>query len=252
MAEASAKVALVTGGNRGIGFATCRALARLGMRVLLTARDEAELRRAQAQLAGEGLEVDTIELDVTDPRMTDHTRGENIDGSFIGDWVRRKYGRLDVLVNNAGVVPDQAGHGEGSDTILATPKSAFEQGMATHFYGPLALCRSFVPMMRAQNYGRIVNVSTGMARLTDMNSGWPAYRVSKVAINTLTKILSEELKGTNVLVNSASPGWVKTRMGGEGANLTPEQGADTIVWLATLPDGGPSGGFFADRKQTAW
>ena len=130
MAEASAKVALVTGGNRGIGFATCRALARLGMRVLLTARDEAELRRAQAQLAGEGLKVDTIELDVTDPRMTDHTRGENIDGSFIGDWVRRKYGRLDVLVNNAGVVPDQAGHGEGSDTILATPKSAFEQGMA--------------------------------------------------------------------------------------------------------------------------
>ncbi len=249
---AEAKVALITGGNRGIGFEVCRALAQQGMRVLLTARDEAHLRQAKTQLAAEGLKVDTIELDVTDSRMTDITHGENIDGSFIGDWVKRKYGRLDVLVNNAGVVPDAASHGDVVDTILTAPKSAFELGMATHFYGPLALCRSFVPMMRAQNYGRIVNVSTGMARLTDMNSGWPAYRVSKVAINALTRILSEELKGTNVLVNSASPGWVKTRMGGEGANLTPEQGADTIIWLATLPDGGPSGGFFADRKQMAW
>ncbi len=252
MADAGARVALVTGGNRGIGLATCRALAKKGLRVLLTARDEAELRHAKARLAAEDLKVDTIELDVTDPRMTDHTKGENIDGSFIGDWVKRKYGRLDVLINNAGVVPDQATHGETSDTILVTPKAAFELGMATHFYGPLALCRSFVPMMRAQNYGRIVNVSTGMARLTDMNSGWPAYRVSKVAINTLTRILSEELKGTNVLVNSASPGWVKTRMGGEGANLTPEQGADTIVWLATEAPRNLTGKFLRDRQEIPW
>ncbi len=249
---AEKRVALVTGGNRGIGLAVCRALAKQGMQVVLTARDEAQLRHAQAQLAAERLKVDTIELDVTDARMVEITHGDNIHGSFIGDWIQRKHGRLDVLINNAGVVPDAKQHGDATDSILDTSRQAFEQGFATHFYGPLALCRSFIPMMRAQNYGRIVNVSTGMARLTDMNSGWAAYRVSKVAINALTRILSEELKGTNVLVNAASPGWVRTRMGGEQASLTPEQGAETIVWLATLPDGGPSGGFFADRKQTAW
>lgn len=249
---ADKKVALVTGGNRGIGLEVCRALAHQGLQVVMTARDESELRRAQTQLETEGLKVDCIELDVTDPRMVEITHGENIDGSFIGDWVKRKYGRLDVLVNNAGVVPDKQQHGESTDSILKTPQSAFELGFATHFYGPLALCRSFIPMMQVQNYGRIVNVSTGMARLSDMNVGWPAYRVSKVAINTLTRLLAEELKGTNVLVNAGSPGWVQTRMGGKEAPLTPEQGADTLVWLATLPDGGPSGGFFADRKQTEW
>lgn len=250
--QAMRRIALVTGGNRGIGYEICRALARQGMQVVMTARDEAELRRAQARLATEGLAVDCIELDVADPRMVEPTKGENIDGSFIGDWVQRKYGRLDVLVNNAGVVPDKEEHGVSSDSILKTAKAAFEQGFETHLYGPIALCRAFVPMMRAQNYGRIVNLSTSMARLSDMGTGWPAYRVSKVALNAFTKLLAEEVKGTNILVNAASPGWVNTRMGGKEAPLTPEQGADTPVWLATLPDGGPSGGFFADRKPTAW
>ncbi len=245
------RVALVTGGNRGIGLEVSRGLAKAGYRVVVSGRDEANLRKVRKGFSAEGLQVDTIMLDVTDPNMIDIKHGENVDGNFIGDWIRRKYGRLDVLVNNAGVVPDGTIH-DDPVSILDTDKAAFELGYATHFYGPLAIIRGVLPMMREQGYGRIVNVSTGMARLSEMGAGWPAYRVSKVALNALTTILAKELEGTNILVNAASPGWVRTRMGGDEAELSAEQGADTIIWLAQLEDGGPSGGFFANRESTNW
>ncbi len=245
------RVALVTGGNRGIGLEVSRGLAKAGYRVVVSGRDEANLRKVRKGFSAEGLQVDTIMLDVTDPNMIDIKHGENVDGNFIGDWIRRKYGRLDVLVNNAGVVPDGTIH-DDPVSILDTGKAAFELGYATHFYGPLAIIRGVLPMMREQGYGRIVNVSTGMARLSEMGAGWPAYRVSKVALNALTTILAKELEGTNILVNAASPGWVRTRMGGDEAELSAEQGADTIIWLAQLEDGGPSGGFFANRESTNW
>ncbi|MGH8454333.1 MAG: SDR family oxidoreductase [Nevskiales bacterium] len=244
------RVALVTGGNRGIGLAVCRGLASAGLRVILTARDEAQLRQAQAELHAEGIRVDGIELDVTDRRMLEPAKDINV--SFIADWVQRKYDRLDVLVNNAGVVPDPHPYGSADDSILRTPRSAFDLGFETHFHGPLALCRALVPLMQANRYGRIVNVSTHMARLGEMTAGWAAYRSSKVALNALTRMLADELKADNILVNAAAPGWVRTRMGGEQAPLDTTQGADTILWLATLPDGGPSGGFFEDRKPVAW
>jgi NAD(P)-dependent dehydrogenase (short-subunit alcohol dehydrogenase family) len=245
------RVALVTGGNRGIGLEVCRGLARSGLQVVMSGRDEAGLRQGQAQLKADGLDVATIHLDITDMRMLEPPKDLKV--SFIGDWLKRRYGRIDVLVNNAGVIPDPSGFGDTADgSILAAAHASFELGFATHFYGPLALCRTLVPLMRDQGYGRIVNVSTGMARLTDMGVGWPAYRVSKVATNALTRILSGELQGTGVLVNSADPGWVRTRLGGEQAPLSPQQGADTIVWLATLPQDGPSGGFFASREPVAW
>ncbi len=245
------RVALVTGGNRGIGFEVCRGLAKQGYRVVMTGRDEANLRHAKADLAAEGLKVDTIMLDVTDPNMVEIKHGENVDGNFIGDWIRRKYGRCDVLINNAGVVPDGTIH-DAPASLLETDRAAYELGFDTHFYGPMAIIRGVLPMMQAQNYGRIVNVSTGMARLSSIEAGWPAYRSSKVALNALTAILGKELEGSNILINAASPGWVKTRMGGEDAELTAEQGADTILWLATLDDGGPSGGFFANRERSEW
>lgn len=245
------RVALVTGGNRGIGLEVCRGLAKQGYKVVMTGRDEANLRHAKAELAKEGLKVDSIMLDVTDPNMVEIKKGENIDGNFIGDWIRRKYGRLDVLVNNAGVVPDGSVQ-DAPKSMLDTDRAAYDLGFETHFHGPLAIIRGVLPMMKEQNYGRIVNVSTGMARLSSIEAGWPAYRVSKVALNALTAILSKELEGTNILINSASPGWVKTRMGGPDAELTPEEGADTILWLAMLEDGGPTGGFFANREQTDW
>ena len=243
------RVALVTGGNRGIGLSVCRGLAVAGLRVILTARDEAQLRHARAQLDAECLKVTTIELDVTDPRMLEPPKDLNV--SFIADWVQRQFGRLDVLVNNAGVVPDAASFDE-KDSILDMSAAALELGMQTHFHGPLALCRALIPLMHLNHYGRIVNVSTQMASLADIGRGWPAYRVSKVAQNALTRILADELKGTNILVNAASPGWVRTRMGGEQAPLDPGQGADTILWLATLQDDGPTGGFFEDRKPKNW
>jgi len=247
---AVARVALVTGGNRGIGLAVCRGLARAGLRVILTGRDEAQLRVAQNQLRDEGLKVWTIELDVTDPRMLEPPKDLNV--SFIADWVQRQFGRLDVLVNNAGVVPDAAAFDATQDSIIDMPTDALALGMQTHFHGPLALIRALLPLMRLNHYGRIVNVSTQMASLANMRKGWPAYRVSKLAQNALTRMLADELEGSNILVNAASPGWVHTRMGGKEAPLDPDQGADTLLWLATLPDGGPSGGFFEARAVKPW
>lgn len=244
------RVALVTGGNRGIGLEVCRGLAREGLRVILTGRDEAQLRQAQADLHKDGVKVATIELDVNDARMLEPP--PDLEVCFIADWVQRQFGRLDVLVNNAGVVPDSLPYGSAGDSILSMPQAALDLGMDTHFHGPLRLCRALLPLMQANGYGRIVNVSTHMARLSEMAAGWPAYRVSKLALNALTRILAAELDGTNILVNAATPGWVKTRMGGEQAPLSAQQGADTILWLATLAKGGPQGGFFEDRKQTAW
>lgn len=244
------RVALVTGGNRGIGFEICRGLAQADHQVILTGRDEAQLREAQSSLQAEGIPVTTIELDVTDRRMVDPDAAINL--SFIGDWVQRRFGRLDVLVNNAGVVPDAKPYAAADDSVLDMPRVALELGMETHFYGPLALCRELVPLMRANSYGRIVNVGTHMASLNEMGRGWPAYRVSKLALGALTRILADEFAGKNILVNAATPGWVRTRMGGEQAPLAPAEGADTIVWLATLPDGGPSGGFFEKREPRAW
>lgn len=246
----SQRVALVTGGNRGIGLEICRGLAKQGHRVILTGRDEAELRQAQAQLRADGIQVATIELDVTDRRMLVPPADLNV--SFIADWVQRQFGRLDVLVNNAGVVPDGKPYGDPTDSILEMPEAALELGLQTHFQGPLLLCRALLPLMQANGYGRIVNVSTHMARLTDMTAGWPAYRISKLALNALTRILAAELEGQNILVNAITPGWVKSRLGGEQAPLTPAQGADGVIWLATLPEDGPRGGFFEGRQPTAW
>ena len=244
------RVALVTGGNRGIGLEVCRGLARAGLKVILTGRDEAQLRQAQASLQAENIHVSTIELDVTDARMLEPPKGLEV--SFIADWVQRKFDRLDVLVNNAGVVPDAHAYGAEDDSILDMSRSALELGMETHFHGPLALCRDLIPLMQANGYGRIVNVGTHMASLDEMGRGWPAYRISKLALNALTRVLAEELRGSNILVNAATPGWVQTRMGGEQAPLNAEQGADTLLWLATLPEDGPSGGFFEGRKPRAW
>jgi NAD(P)-dependent dehydrogenase (short-subunit alcohol dehydrogenase family) len=124
--------------------------------------------------------------------------------------------------------------------------------METNVYGVLRVTQALIPLMKKQNYGRIVNVSSGMGQLHDMGGGSTGYRISKTALNALTRIFASELQGTNILVNSVCPGWVKTDMGGENASRTPEEGVDTIVWLATLADGGATGGFFRDRKSIDW
>ncbi len=231
------KVAVVTGANRGIGFEVCRQLAELGMmRVVLTSRNAAKGDAAVAKLAATGVTVTWRELDVT--------REASIHG--LAEWLAGDLGGVDILVNNAGIVDPKGAR------VLTTSSATLQDVLATNLVGPYLMCKALVPLMQARQYGRIVNLSSGLGQLAEMGAGTPAYRVSKAALNALTRTLAAELGGTNVLVNSMCPGWVRTDMGGPNALSTVEQGADTAIWLATLPKGGPTGGFFRDRKPIPW
>jgi NAD(P)-dependent dehydrogenase (short-subunit alcohol dehydrogenase family) len=230
------KIAVVTGANRGIGFEVCCQLAQKGIHVILTSRDENKGHDARARLTAEGLEVTCHPLEVTDP--------ESI--RDLESLIQKDYGRLDILVNNAGV------YLEGRVSLLNVEIDTLRFTMETNFYGPLFLSRAFIPLMKKKKYGRVVNVSSGGGQMANMGRGYPAYKLSKVALNAMTRILADELRGTNILVNTMCPGWVRTDMGGRAAPSSVEEGADTIIWLATLPDGGPQGGFFRDRKPIPW
>ena len=234
------RIALVTGANRGLGLATSRALAKKGLKVLLTSRDPDKGKAAQATLKKEGVEVEFYPLDITNPDSVAST----------AEHVKAKHGNLDVLVNNAGVVLDPWGTGDHS--VFAAKPDVVAKSFEINSVGALRMAQAFVPTMRSNGYGRIVNVSTSMAARHDMNGGWPGYRMSKTALNALTRILADELRGTNVKVNSVCPGWVRTDMGGPNATRSIEQGIETIVWAATLPDDGPTGGFFRDQEPIGW
>jgi len=231
------RVAVVTGANRGIGLEIVRQLARRGMRVVLTARDAANGEAARARLATEGLEVAIHALDVRDACQA----------RAAAAWVGSRFGRVDVLVNNAGVLPDPKG-----TRVATVDPDVLRDAFETNVIGALAVTQACLPLMRENGYGRIVNLSSELAQLVSMGTGTPAYRVSKAGLNALTRTLAAELAGTNIKVNTMSPGWVRSDMGGPSAPRSLEQGADTAVWLATLPDDGPSGGFFKDRSPIAW
>jgi NAD(P)-dependent dehydrogenase (short-subunit alcohol dehydrogenase family) len=232
MAE-DGRVALVSGANRGIGLEIVRQLAGQGLTVILGARDEEKGRGA-----AEGLEGDVR------PRQLEVTDQESVDR--LARSVEEEFGRLDVLVNNAGIAND---HGQrGVDADLDRIREALEANLL----GAWRLCEATIPLMQRNGYGRIVNMSSGLGAINDMGGGSPAYRVSKAGLNALTRILSSELRGSGILVNSVCPGWVRTDMGGESASRSVEEGADTPVWAATLPDNGPTGGFFRDRRPIPW
>ena len=233
---ADQQIALVTGGNRGIGFESCRQLAKLGIRVIVGSRDADKGLGAAAELIAERLAVEARELDVASE--------ESIEGCM--DWVRRDLGRLDILVNNAGIMLEEedADAEQGIQIIRDT--------MQTNVYGPLLLSRLAIPIMKSRRRGRIVNLSSGMGSLSEMGPGYVAYRMSKAGINVVTRVLAAETQGLGILVNSVDPGWVQTSMGGPGASRTVQKGAETAVWLATLRDKGPTGGFFRDRKPIPW
>jgi NAD(P)-dependent dehydrogenase (short-subunit alcohol dehydrogenase family) len=232
------KIALVTGCNRGLGLETSRQLAAQGVTVIMTARNLDKLQQNAQSMPGE---VALQALDVTDAAQVEKLAG----------WIQSQFGRLDILVNNAGIFPDGM-PGEDMPSALKVPLDMVRKAMETNLYAPLRLCQTFIPWMTRQNYGRVVNISSGMGQLSEMNGCCPAYRASKTALNAVTRIFADELKGSNVLINSCCPGWVRTDMGGPQATRDLPEGADTIVWLATLPDGGPSGGFFRDRQPIAW
>jgi len=227
------RVALVSGGNRGIGLEICRQLAERGLTVILGSRDEESGRAAAEGLSGH---VVVHQLDVAD--------GQSV--GRLASFVEDELGRLDVLVNNAGISNDEGQRGIDAD--LDRVREALEANLL----GAWRLCEVAIPLMQRYGYGRIVNISTGLAALEDMGGGSPAYRVSKTALNALTRILASELRGSGILVNSVCPGWVQTDMGGSGAPRPVEAGADTPVWAATLPNNGPTGGFFRDRRPIHW
>jgi NAD(P)-dependent dehydrogenase (short-subunit alcohol dehydrogenase family) len=238
MSEQGAATALVTGANRGIGREVARQLAERGHDVLLTARDEQQARAAAKEIAEEtGANVRALRLDVSDP--------QNIDA--VAASVSSDPGRLDVLVNNAGVGLDFGVSAAAPDFEL------IERTLQTNFYGAYRLTIALLGLLRESGHPRIVNVSSGMGGVAEMGGWSPGYRVSKAALNAVTRMLSTELKDDRFLVNSACPGFVKTDMGAPmGASKSVPDGAAGIVWLATLPDDGPSGGFFRDGKPVVF
>lgn len=237
------RLAIVTGGNRGLGFETCRQLAMQEVQVILTCRSVEKGEEATQRLKDAGHASIFHPLDVNDP--------ESIQTLF--EYVESKFGWLNILVNNAGVLLDSRQNPEGSESkTVSTPAEMVLETFRTNTLGAYQLSQWAMPLMRRAGYGRIVNVSSGMGQLSEMSGGFAAYRISKTALNAVTKIFSENASGSNVLVNSVCPGWVRTDMGGPGAQRTVEQGAETIVWAATLPEDGPSGGFFRDKKSIPW
>jgi NAD(P)-dependent dehydrogenase (short-subunit alcohol dehydrogenase family) len=231
------RIAVVTGGNKGIGFEICRQLARKGINVVLTARDRARGEKAASALQRGSLNVIFHPLEVTD---ADSIRA-------LVESMRGTHGRCDILVNNAGILINGARVG-----VMQEPVEVVRQTFETNLYGPLQLMQALIPLMQKQRYGRIVNISSGLGQLEGMGDGYPAYRLSKTALNALTCMFADATRGSGILVNAACPGWVRTDMGGANAASSVEQGADTAVWLAALPDDGPTGGLFRDREAIAW
>ena len=229
-------IAIVTGANRGIGLETCRQLAGPDCHVIVTSRDESRGQQAAAILQQEGKPVSYHQLDVTDLASVARLRAD----------VLREFGRLDVLVNNAGVYPDEG------VSVFEVALETVQLALDVNFYGPFHLCQAFVPLMRRQNYGRVVNVSSGAGSLTEMSGRTAAYKTSKVALNALTRIVADEVRGYNIKVNAMCPGWVRTEMGGPAAPRTVEEAVDTIIWLARLGNDGPTGDFFRDRQPIPW
>jgi NAD(P)-dependent dehydrogenase (short-subunit alcohol dehydrogenase family) len=246
MSASTEKIALITGANKGIGLETARQLGKLGVTILLGARDLARGEEAAAALRGSGIEVRAIKLDVD----------SEADRQAVAQLIEKDYGRLDILINNAGVLLDSRNGNETSITSSKILHDTFE----TNFFSTVALTQTLLPLLRKSNAGRIVNLSSILASLTlhategspIYNSKTFAYDASKAALNLFTIHLAHELRHTKIKVNSAHPGWVKTEMGGEGATMELSEGAKTSVQLATLLDDGPTGGYFHLGEAMPW
>src|SRR3984885_13388456 len=246
MADAK-KVALITGGNKGIGLETGRQLGKLGFAVLLGARDVPKGEAAAKQVRGDGIGPGAVKLDVT--------KAEDI--AAVARMVESKFGRLDVLVNNAGVMLEK---GWTQNCTSTTDLDKLRATFDANVFAVVALTNALLPMLRKAEAARIVNVSSILGSVSlQAKPGSPtygtklfAYNASKAALNMFTIHLAHELRGTKIKVNSAHPGWVKTDLGGSAAPMSAAEGAKTEVQLATLPEDGPTGGFFHLGEPIAW
>lgn len=241
------KLALITGANRGIGLETAKQLAEAGLRVLMTGRNEEDIRQQAEALQAKGLDVHPLVLDIT--------RDEDIDA--VATTIEEEYGKLDVLVNNAGMITGETFAENSSPHIK---RKALRQTMLVNYESQVAVTQAMLPLLKSAESARVVNVSSILGSLTlnskkdsPISSAKPlAYNASKAALNMFTIILADSLAETNIKVNAAHPGWVKTDMGGEQAPVEIEDGAKTCVALALLDDDGPTGGFFHNGDTLPW
>ena len=230
------RIALVTGGNRGIGLEVVRQLLKTDFQVVLSCRN---VDQAKAAIPPWGAETDSLSyltLDVSDDGKVEEaalTFGHCFD-------------RLDVLVNNAGILLDEA------ESILTVTEEVIQQSININSVGPLRVTRAFLPFLKKSDDARVINVSSLAGQLKNMGSWAPAYSISKTTLNAVTCLLSNELKADGIKVNAVSPGWIRTEMGGSDATGSLEEGADTIMWLATEASGKVTGQFLRDREPTDW
>lgn len=236
MSTSKGRLALGTGANRGLGLETCRQFLGLGMHVVMTGRDQSAINRARHGLGDASANAMAVQMDITDSASI-HSAQQT---------VMERFGMVDVLVNNAAVLLFQ------DKDVFSIPAEGFRQSFETNLFGVIEVCRVFVPPMVARGYGRIVNLSSGAGQFASMATYAPAYSISKTALNAFTLMLAETCRGTGVLANVVDPGWVRTDMGGPSAPRSVEQGVESIVWLATLPPDGPTGGFYRDKSLMQW
>jgi len=231
------KIALVTGANKGIGLEIVRQLAKAGFRVFLTARSCQRGEEACKQLQQDDLNVEFLQLDVTDETSIDQLAKE----------LTSQIDHLDMLVNNAGILLDAA-----NASVLEVEPTVILQTLQTNTLGPLRLTQNLVPLLLKSDAGKVINVSSGGGQLTDMGDWAPAYSLSKTALNAVTGMMAAALKDKHIAVNSICPGWVRTDMGGSNASRSVQQGADTVTWLATEAPSDLTGKFLRDRTVIPW
>ena len=243
------RVALITGGNRGLGFEIARQLGRRGISVILGVRDAANGQRAAGVLRDEGIDASSVELDVSSPRSVKAARAE----------FAAEHGHLDILINNAGILPEAAADSEG-----AVNAELFRQTFETNVFGAVTVIEEFLPLLGASSAGRIVNVSSTMGSLSEQQNpsspyydvaGVPAYRASKTALNGVTVALAKQLAATPIKVNAICPGSVQTDLAPgnrEQAPLTPEEGSQAVIAMATVGADGPSGQFIDAGGTVDW